>query len=172
MRSGSRRIVIHRPTEEHGLTRKRQHDMRHTVLIVTGAAILTPLLLRGQQAPAPQMPTAGPGGGRGAPLTLNFDDHAGFTQIFDGKTLAGWEGASDIWSVQDGAIVGLSCPDKPAGTTFVFYKGSEPSDFELKIEMKLQNGNTGIQYRSRNVEPQAGGLPGRGRGPGGGGAPG
>jgi hypothetical protein len=77
--------------------------------------------------------------------------------------------------VEDGAIVGLSCPDKPAGTTFLIYKGAEPADFELKLELKLEaaGGNSGIQYRSRQAEPQA--FPGRGpggpggRGPGGGG---
>jgi len=153
--------------------------------VLSIAALATPFILHAQQ---PQTPPGGaqpggpggPGGGRGAPLAWNFDDHAGFTQIFDGRTLANWEGATDIWSVQDGAIVGLSCPDKPAGTTFVFYKGAEPGDFELKVEMKLQNGNSGIQYRSRNVEPPAGGgFPGRGPGggapggqPGGGGQPG
>jgi len=106
-------------------------------------------------------------GGRAAP-TIDFNDHTGFTQIFDGKTLNGWDGATDIWSAQDGAIVGLSCPDKPAGTTFIIYKGTEVSDFELKVEMKLERGNSGIQYRSRQVEPAAfgarGGAAGAGRG--------
>jgi hypothetical protein len=135
-------------------------------LIATATTFACALLA--QDAPPP--PGAGGRGfpGGGPPLTFNLDDHTGFTQIFDGKTLTGWDGASDIWSVQDGAITGLSCPDKPAGTTFLIYKGAEPGDFELKLELKLENGNSGIQYRSRQAEPQA--FPGRGAGgPGGGG---
>jgi hypothetical protein len=138
------------------------------------------MLVRGtgaQDAPPPAGGRGFPGGG--PPLTLSFDDHTGFTQIFDGKSLMDWDGATDIWSVQEGAIVGLSCPDKPAGTTFLIYKGAEPGDFELKLELKLEaaGGNSGIQYRSRQAEPQAfggrgpGGA-GGGRGPGAQGAPG
>jgi hypothetical protein len=132
-------------------------------------AVAAATILLAQDTPPPPPGGRGfPGGG--PPLVLNFDDHTGFTQIFDGKSLAGWDGAADIWSVQDSAIVGLSCPDKPAGTTFVIYKGAEPADFELKLELKLEaaGGNSGIQYRSRQAEPQA--FPGRGPGgPGGGG---
>jgi len=126
----------------------------------------------GDPAGAGQAPAgrgAGRGGfGGGAQVAYDWNDHEGFTQIFDGRTLAGWEGATDIWSVANGAIVGLSCPDKPAGTTFIRYEGAQPGDFELKVEMMLQNGNSGIQYRSRNVVPEAGGF---GRGGGGGRGP-
>jgi hypothetical protein len=150
--------------------------VRNCLLIV--AATMFSCALLAQDA----LPPPGAGGrgfpGGGPPLTVNFDDHTGFTQIFDGKTLTGWDGASDIWRVQDGAIVGLSCPDKPAGTTFLIYQGAEPGDFELKLELKLENGNSGIQYRSRQAEPQAfsgrgpGGPGGAGRGQGGRGFPG
>jgi hypothetical protein len=134
------------------------------------------------QQPADQPPPVGGRGFGGPPLTLDFNDHTGFTQIFDGKTLTGWDGTADLWSVEDGAIAGLSCPDKPSGTTFIIYKGAEPADFDLKLELKLESGrgNSGIQYRSRQEEPSANfgagrggparGGPGRGgpgRGPGG-----
>jgi hypothetical protein len=102
--------------------------------------------------------------GRGGPV-FNFEDHTGFRQIFDGKTLDGWDGAPDLWSVQNEEIVGLSCPDIPAGTTFLIYKGSEPGDFELKMELKVERGNTGVQYRSTQAQPNMS-FPG-GRGPGG-----
>jgi hypothetical protein len=130
----------------------------HRIAIATSMACA----LFAQDSSTPPGGRGFPGGG--PPLTLNFADHTGFTQIFDGKTLTGWDGTPDIWSVQDGAIVGLSCPDKPAGTTFLIYKGVEPGDFELKMEFKLETGagNSGIQYRSRQAEPQA--FPGRGPG--------
>src|SRR5215472_14899144 len=117
---------------------------RKRYLIAAATAFACVLLA--QDVPPP--PGAGGRGfpGGGPPLALNFDDHSGFKQIFDGKSLAGWDGAPDIWSVQDGAITGLSCPDKPAGTTFLIYKGAEPADFELKLELKIETGagNSGI----------------------------
>jgi Domain of Unknown Function (DUF1080) len=157
-----------------------------------GIALLISCTLAAQGAPPAPPPASGAGRGfqgGGPPLSWDFADHTGFTQIFDGKSLNGWDGTADIWSVQDGAIEGLSCPDKPAGTTFLIYKGAEPGDFELKMEFKLETGagNSGIQYRSRQAEPQAfpgrgpsgaggrgpgGQGPGGGRGPGGPGAPG
>ena len=30
----------------------------------------------------------------------------GFKPLFDGKTLAGWDGNPELWSVEDGAITG------------------------------------------------------------------
>src|SRR5262249_28895917 len=92
----------------------------------------------------------------------------------DGKSMAGWDGTPDLWSVQDGALTGLSCPDKPSGTTFLIYTGSQPGDFDLKMDFRLElgSGNSGIQYRSTQAEPNmagfGGGRGGSGRGPGGG----
>src|SRR5689334_21757031 len=33
---------------------------------------------------------------------------AGFKPLFDGKTLDGWEGDKNLWSVRDGMLVGRS----------------------------------------------------------------
>src|SRR5579859_2542049 len=95
------------------------------------------------------------------PEPINFDDHDGWTQIFDGKTLKDWDGDSDVWHVEDGAIVGESSPEHPSGTTNIIWRGGEPANFELKLEMKLEgNGaNGGIQYRSFHVEPKFEPLP-------------
>jgi hypothetical protein len=95
------------------------------------------------------------------PEPVNFDDHDGWTQIFDGKTLKNWDGDSDVWHVEDGSIVGESSPAHPSGTTNIIWRGGEPANFELKLEMKLEgNGaNGGIQYRSLHVEPRLGPLP-------------
>jgi hypothetical protein len=90
-------------------------------------------------------------------MTTDFNDHTGFTQIFDGKSLNGWDGAPEVWRVEDSAIVGESTKDKPTGTTFIIYKAGEPADFDLKFEMKLEGtgGNSGVQYRSRQELPAA-----------------
>jgi hypothetical protein len=66
-----------------------------------------------------------------------------------------------VWHVADGAIVGESSPEHPSGTTNIIWRGGEPANFELKLEMKLEgNGaNGGIQYRSIHVDPKVGPLP-------------
>ena len=95
------------------------------------------------------------------PEPNNYDDHAGWTQIFDGKTLQGWDGDTDIWHVEDGAIAGVSTPEHPSGTTNIIWRGGEPANFELKLEMKLEGSgaNGGIQYRGLHIEPNLGPLP-------------
>ncbi|HUA82952.1 MAG TPA: DUF1080 domain-containing protein [Bryobacteraceae bacterium] len=87
------------------------------------------------------------------PDPINFEDHAGWKQIFDGSTLNGWDGSPDVWRVENGAIVGESSPQHPAGTTYILWTGGEPKDFELKAEIKLEgeHANSGIQYRSARV---------------------
>jgi hypothetical protein len=94
-------------------------------------------------------------GGFTQPDPMDFNDHTGWTQIFDGKTLKGWNGSPDVWHVEDGAIVGVSSPEHPSGTTNIIWKGGEPANFELKVEMKLEGSgaNGGIQYRSQYVPP-------------------
>jgi len=95
------------------------------------------------------------------PEPINFDDHDGWTQIFDGKTLKDWDGDTDVWHVEDSAIVGESSPEHPSGTTNIIWRGDEPANFELKLEMKLEgNGaNGGVQYRSFHLEPKFEPLP-------------
>lgn len=72
----------------------------------------------------------------------------GFKTIFDGKTLEGWNGKPEFWSVKDGCITGTTTKEKPTpGNTFIIFK--EPvGDFELHLKYKIVGGNSGIQYRS------------------------
>lgn len=79
----------------------------------------------------------------------------GFHEIFDGKTLNGWDGDPDFWRVENGAIVGESRKDhQPKQNTFCIWKGGKPGDFEFKAEYRLtgvNDGNSGIQYRSSEL---------------------
>ncbi len=96
------------------------------------------------------------------PEPIDFDDHAGWTSMFDGMSLKGWDGSPDVWRFENGAIVGESTPEKPSGTTYIVWEGGEPRNFELKAEVKLEgNGaNSGIQYRSmRTTQVQGGPAP-------------
>jgi hypothetical protein len=124
-----------------------------------GAAL--PLQIDAQQSPSAGKPRAPQAFHFVQPEPINFDDHEGWTQIFDGKTLKDWDGDETVWHVEDGAIVGESSPEHPSGTTNIIWRGGEPANFELKLEMKLEgNGaNGGIQYRSEHIEPKLNPLP-------------
>ena len=75
-----------------------------------------------------------------------------FKPLANGKDLTGWDGNPDFWSVQDGVITGQTTPEKPTkGNTFLIWRDGEVGDFELKAEYKIQGGNSGIQYRSKEV---------------------
>ncbi|MBY0505150.1 MAG: DUF1080 domain-containing protein [Bryobacteraceae bacterium] len=77
------------------------------------------------------------------------DDNTGFVSIFDGKTLAGWDGDTTFWRVENGEIVGETTPDKVVKlNNFLIWRGGKVKDFELKVDFKLSGTNSGIQYRS------------------------
>lgn len=77
---------------------------------------------------------------------------ADFAPIFDGRTLAGWDGDPRFWSVKDGAIRGESTlAALPKGNTFLIWRGGVLRDFELRVKFRIQNGNSGVQYRSRDL---------------------
>ena len=75
-------------------------------------------------------------------------------KLFNGKDLSGWKGLPEFWSVQNGAIVGETTPDKPtSGNTFLVYQGKSLDDFELSLKARITgNNNSGIQYRSKVVD--------------------
>jgi hypothetical protein len=73
----------------------------------------------------------------------------GFGSLFDGKTLAGWDGDPRLWSVEDGAITGRTTAGKRAAqNTFLIWRGGELADFELHLKFRVRGNNSGIQYRS------------------------
>jgi len=79
-----------------------------------------------------------------------LDPDAGFVSIFDGATLADWDGDPKYWRVEDGAIVGEITPETIVKrNTFIIWRGGEPGDFELKLEYRISGkGNSGVNYRS------------------------
>ena len=124
-----------------------------------------------QPAPGGQQPAGAPGapaqgrgrgGGFSQPDPIDFQEHEGWTSLFDGKTLDGWSGDNN-WKVEDGAIVIESTCEKPTGTVYLVWKGGEAADFELKMEMKGTGSiNGGVQYRGWIApRPQRGGGAGR-----------
>ena len=80
-------------------------------------------------------------------------DEAGFSPIFDGQSLKGWEGDPVYWRVENGAIVGEITPATIVkSNTFIIWRGGRPKDFELKLEYRITPaGNSGVNYRSASV---------------------
>ena len=73
--------------------------------------------------------------------------------LFDGTTLAGWEGSTAVWHVQDGAIVGGSLNGNPQNE---FLATTKPyRNFILRLEYRLVGTegfiNGGVQVRSIRI---------------------
>lgn len=78
----------------------------------------------------------------------------GFISLFNGKDLTGWEGDPGFWSVEDGAITGQTTAQKQLDReTYLFWRGGQPSDFELHATYRFQGefGNSGINFRSQEL---------------------
>lgn len=79
-------------------------------------------------------------------------EEKGFVSIFDGKTLAGWEGSEEIFRVRRGAIVAGSL-EKPIDHNEFLCTTKKYADFELRLEARLLGAgrNAGIQFRSERI---------------------
>lgn len=72
--------------------------------------------------------------------------------IFNGHDLTGWRGADDLWTVEDGVIVGQTRKENPIeANSFLIWQGGEVEDFEFVAQVRFQ-GNTGVQYRSKVLD--------------------
>ena len=74
-----------------------------------------------------------------APM-LPAEDKAETIKLFNGKDLEGWEGHPNLWSVQDGVIVGKNTEPVKVSTYLVTKRHFR--DFLLKARVKLVNGGT------------------------------
>ena len=81
-------------------------------------------------------------------------DSSSYRQIFDGKSLNGWEGDPVYWRVENGSLVGEVTPATLLQrNTFIIWRGGIVKDFELKVEYRItKNGNSGINYRSEELK--------------------
>lgn len=82
-------------------------------------------------------------------------DNEGFVRLFDGKSLRGWSGDPEFWSVRDGAITG-GADGTLERNHFLTWTGSTIRNFELIMQVKVTpGGNSGIQYRG-TMRPEIG----------------
>lgn len=84
-------------------------------------------------------------------ITVSADE--GFTSLFNGKDLAGWDGDPKLWRVESGIVIGTCAgPDALAHNTFLIWRGGRVKDFELRATVRVVgDNNSGIQYRSREL---------------------
>jgi len=71
----------------------------------------------------------------------------GFTAIFNGRDLTGWEGSPMYWRVEDGSLTGTA-----DGTLkynrFIVWRAGQVKNFDLRVQVRVTpGGNSGIQYR-------------------------
>lgn len=77
---------------------------------------------------------------------------ADFKPIFNGRDLTGWDGDARFWSVREGVLRGESTlAALPRGNTFLIWRGGVVKDFELRLKFRIRNGNSGVQYRSKDL---------------------
>jgi len=73
----------------------------------------------------------------------------GFISLFNGRDLLGWRGNPKIWSVTDGVITGqTTAQNRISENDFLIWTGGDVKDFELRLKYRLENGNSGIYFRS------------------------
>jgi hypothetical protein len=91
------------------------------------------------------------------PLALTLAASSAFgAELFDGKTLGGWEGDPKWWRVQDGTLTGGSLTEKIPHNFFLATKKSF-QNFDLRLKLKLTGVpntgmiNSGVQIRSMRV---------------------
>jgi hypothetical protein len=141
-----------------------------SVLSIVGVLSVTTVLhSQAPPAAAPQAGRGGPpaqgrqGGGpspallpstplRGMVPATDPDDTTGFTSIFDGTSLTGWDGDPKFWRAENGVIVGETTPEKVVTlNNFLIWRGGTVRDFELKVEFRMSGTNSGIQFRSTEL---------------------
>jgi hypothetical protein len=87
--------------------------------------------------------------------TAKKGETPGYVSLFDGKTLNGWAGLSDHWKVEEGTIIGYTSKDNPLkNNTFLVWTNGVVDNFELHFRYRMFRGNSGVQYRSKLMDPE------------------
>lgn len=74
-----------------------------------------------------------------------------WVSLFDGRTLAGWEGSAAYFRVEDGSIVG-GLASAPTPRNEFLCRHEEWGDFALRLRFQLGKGvNSGVQIRSQRI---------------------
>ncbi|MEP6537882.1 MAG: DUF1080 domain-containing protein [Bryobacteraceae bacterium] len=117
------------------------------------AGVLGGAVLWAQQPAPPRQPTVPLTAAEleAIPLTPPHHGKSVSKTLFDGKTLDGWQGNPEWWSVQDGAIRGKFHDKVP--TSFLFTKENY-SDFRLTLSSKMveSDNHAGVAFWGEIIE--------------------
>ena len=114
------------------------------------------LLLIASSLPLAAMPVSA----QAPPVSASTEDAAkpgpdGMVTLFNGRDLTGWKGDPQYWSVQDGALTGVTDGTLKMNR-FITWTGGRVRNFDLTVKVKVTaGGNSGLQYRSVMV-PETG----------------
>ena len=78
----------------------------------------------------------------------DFKPAPGFTALFNGKNLDGWDSQPGTWEVRNGVI---NCTGVAKARNWLIYRGKEFGDFELRLKFIWAHGNSGVQVRSKDI---------------------
>ena len=91
---------------------------------------------------------------RAAKIAGTISSQANRTSLFDGRSLAGWDGNTNVWRVRDGVIVGGSLNGNPHNEYLATARSH--TNFVLRLEYRLVGTegfvNSGVQFRSARME--------------------
>ncbi len=89
-------------------------------------------------------------GAFGQPVLSKEEKKDGFKPLFNRKNLKQWRGDSRLWRVNNGVLTGSTDDTQIFQNTFLIHE-LEVGNFHLKLQVKLRNGNSGIQFRSETL---------------------
>ena len=86
--------------------------------------------------------------------TSAFAADDGFTPLFNGKDLTGWDGDPKLWKVENGIVIGTNpSPEAMANNSFLIWRGGTVKNVELRATVRvIGDNNSGIQYRSSELK--------------------
>src|ERR1700676_4070548 len=120
---------------------KRSHGVVAAIFLF----VIVPLLVGGLAAAADTKPA------KEAPVVPPREGKSETIRLFNGKDLQGWVGNSDLWSVEDGVIVGKNTAPVKVSTYLMTKR--KFSDFRLTATVKLVQSemHSGIAFWGRNA---------------------
>ena len=75
-----------------------------------------------------------------------------YIDLFNGEDLSGWDGDSNLWKVDNGAITGyVEEGANIENHSYLIWQGHKVRDFELSLRFRSDSGNSGIDYRAKKI---------------------
>ena len=86
-------------------------------------------------------------------------DETGFTSLFNGRDIAGWDGDANVWRVRDGAIDVQWAKDKPLrGRASLTLKGEPVGDFELRLAFRIPSATPAPWHHGKGLPGASAGV--------------